>query len=41
MTGSTNTTKAVAQCTDAVVNHYGVTFACLGSSLEKLNIKQG
>ena len=40
MTGSTNT-KAVSQCTEAVVNHYGVTFACMGSSLEKLNQKQG
>ena len=32
--------KGVAQCSEAVVNHYGVTFACLGSSLEKLNMKQ-
>ena len=32
--------KGVAQCSEAVVNHYGVTFACLGASLEKLNTKQ-
>ena len=30
----------VSQCSEAVVDHYGVTFACLGSSLEKLNSKQ-
>ena len=27
------------QCSEAV-NHYGVTFACLGASLKKLNMKQ-
>jgi len=32
--------KGVLQCSEAVVNHYGVTFSCLGSSLEKLNTKQ-
>ena len=32
--------KGVAQCSEAVVNHYGVTFACLGASLEKLNTKK-
>merc|ERR1719397_1843798 len=31
---------AVKQCSEAVVDHYGVTFTCLGSSLEKLNTKQ-
>ena len=30
----------VKECSQAVVDHYGVTFACLGSSLEKLNTKQ-
>ena len=30
----------VSECSEAVVDHYGVTFACLGSSLEKLNSKQ-
>ena len=30
----------VSQCSEAVVDHYGVTFTCLGSSLEKLNSKQ-
>ena len=32
--------KGVLRCSEAVVNHYGVTFSCLGSSLEKLNTKQ-
>jgi len=32
--------KGVALCSEAVVNHYGVTFSCLGASLEKLNNKQ-
>ena len=32
--------KGVLQCSEAVVNHYGVTLSCLGSSLEKLNTKQ-
>ena len=32
--------KGVAQCSEAVVNYYGVTFAGLGASLEKLNTKQ-
>ena len=32
--------KGVLQCSEAVVNHYGVTFSCLGSSLEQLNTKQ-
>ena len=32
--------KDVVRCSEAVVNHYGVTFACLGASLEKLNMKQ-
>ena len=32
--------KDVVRCSEAVVNHYGVTFACLGASLEKLNTKQ-
>ena len=30
----------VSQSSQAVVDHYGITFACLGSSLEKLNTKQ-
>ena len=30
----------VAECSEAVVDHYGVTFTCLGSSLDKLNSKQ-
>ena len=30
----------VSECSEAVVDHYGVTFVCLGSSLEKLNSKQ-
>ena len=30
----------VSQCSEAVVDHYGVTFTCLGSSLDKLNSKQ-
>ena len=28
------------ECSQAVVDHYGVTFSCLGSSLDKLNTKQ-
>ena len=32
--------KDVVRCSEAVVNHYGVTFACHGASLEKLNTKQ-
>ena len=30
----------VSECSEAVVDHYGVTFTCLGSSLDKLNSKQ-
>ena len=30
----------VNECSQAVVDHYGVTFSCLGSSLDKLNTKQ-
>ena len=30
----------VVECSEAVVDHYGVTFTCLGSSLDKLNSKQ-
>ena len=30
----------VTECSQAVVDHYGVTFSCLGSSLDKLNTKQ-
>ena len=32
--------KGVMMCSEAVVNHYGVTFGCLGKTLEKLNSKQ-
>ena len=32
--------KGVSQCSEAVVDHYGVTFSCLGSSLQKLTTKQ-
>ena len=30
----------VVECSEALVDHYGVTFTCLGSSLDKLNSKQ-
>ena len=30
----------MTECSQAVVDHYGVTFSCLGSSLDKLNTKQ-
>ena len=30
----------VALCSQAVVNHYGVTFSCLGATLDKLNTRQ-
>ena len=30
----------VSECSEAVLDHYGVTFTCLGSSLDKLNSKQ-
>ena len=30
----------MAECSEALVDHYGVTFTCLGSSLDKLNSKQ-
>lgn len=30
----------MAQCSEAVVNHNGVTFACPGASLEKVNTKE-
>ena len=30
----------VTECSQAVVDHYGVTFSCLGSSLDKLSTKQ-
>ena len=30
----------VSECSEAVVDHYGITFTCLGSSLDKLNSKQ-
>ena len=30
----------MSECSEAVVDHYGVTFTCLGSSLDKLNSKQ-
>ena len=32
--------KDVVRCSEAVVNHCGVTFACHGASLEKLNTKK-
>ena len=30
----------VVECSEALVDHYGVTFTCLGSSMDKLNSKQ-
>ena len=35
-----STSPAVSLCSQSVVNHYGVTFGCLGASLEKLNTRQ-
>ena len=35
-----NSNHAISMCSEGVVNHYGVTFGCLGASLEKLNTKQ-
>ena len=32
--------EGVSLCSESVVNHYGVTFGCLGKSLEKLNSRQ-
>eukprot|EP00092_Neocalanus_flemingeri_P065604 GFUD01079812.1.p1 GENE.GFUD01079812.1~~GFUD01079812.1.p1 ORF type:complete len:141 (+),score=60.84 GFUD01079812.1:56-478(+) len=34
------TSPAVSLLSQGVVNHYGVTFGCLGTSLEKLNTRQ-
>ena len=34
------TSPAVSLCSQGVVNHYGVTFGCLATSLEKLNTRQ-
>ena len=37
---SSSTSPAVSICSQSVVNHYGVTFGCLGSTLDKLNTRQ-
>lgn len=37
---SSSTSPAVSICSQSVVNHYGVTFGCLGATLDKLNTRQ-
>ena len=37
---ATEETTAVSLCSQSVLNHYGVTFGCLGVTLDKLNTRQ-